>query len=163
METTSEPSKRASLMLPDPCTNNSRTRKGHKKSRGGCFNCKRRKIKARRGSSAVSHVADIIQCQENHPSCHNCFRINVLCTYPPSHTSNSMQVPCSSSLETRTLQSTPTIFNASDMRLFHHFIIYAYPHLPLGNESVWPRDIASFSHSVSLILVSFNGKPLTRS
>jgi hypothetical protein len=61
-----------------------------------------------------------------------------------------MQGPASALLETRNLQSTPTVFNASDMRLFHHFIINAYPHLPLGNGNVWVRDIAAFSHSVSL-------------
>jgi hypothetical protein len=31
----------------------SRSRKGHKKSRGGCFNCKRRKIKVRTDLSSV--------------------------------------------------------------------------------------------------------------
>ena len=61
-----------------------------------------------------------------------------------------MQKPASPVLETQNLQSTPTIFKASDMRLFHHFLMIAYPHLPLGNDSVWVRDIPTFSHSVSL-------------
>ena len=35
------------------------------------------------------------------------------------------------------------------MRLFHHFIMTAYPHLPLGNGDVWVREIPAFAHSVS--------------
>ena len=131
----------------EPQSNIPRTRKGHKKSRGGCFNCKRRKIKATRTLNPESHVANPLQCQENHPVCHNCVRIKVHCTYPFSQP----QTPSPVLLDTRSLQSTPTVFTASDMRLFHHFIISAYPHLPLGNESVWVRDIPSFSHSVSQI------------
>lgn len=38
-----------------------------------------------------------------------------------------------------------------DMRLFHHFLINAYPHLPLGSEEVWVRDVPGFAHSVSSI------------
>jgi hypothetical protein len=37
------------------------------------------------------------------------------------------------------------------MRLFHHFLINAYPHLPLGCEGVWVRDVPGFAHSVSFI------------
>ncbi|KAE9363276.1 hypothetical protein N431DRAFT_550919 [Stipitochalara longipes BDJ] len=129
-------SMRASPACQEPCSDHPRTRKGHKKSRGGCFNCKRRKIK----------------CQENRPACHNCMRIKVPCTYPLPHIPKPIQKPFSPLLETRSLQSTPTVFNASDMRLFYHFIINAYPHLPLGNENVWVREIASFSHSYDFLL-----------
>lgn len=111
--------------------NKLRKRKGHKKSRNGCYNCKKRKIK----------------CPENHPACHNCTKVKLDCRYPP------LQVICaveSSSLERNNLQSTPTVFDATDMRLFHHFLMNCYPHLPLGNDSVWTRDIAAFAHSVSL-------------
>jgi len=76
----------------------------------------------------------------------------VPCIYPSPY----VQMPSAVFLETRSLQSTPTVFNASDMRLFHHFIMNAYPYLPLGNESVWVRDIASFSHSVRLIPLIVN-------
>ena len=34
--------------------------------------------------------------------------------------------------------------------VFYHFLMNAYSHLPMGNESVWTWDIASFSHSVSV-------------
>lgn len=47
-----------------------------------------------------------------------------------------------------TLQATPTVFNMTDMRLFHNFMVSAHPHIPLGNEGVWVNDIASYSHAV---------------
>ena len=33
----------------------------------------------------------------------------------------------------------------TDMRLFHHFLTMAYPHLPLGNETVWVNEIPKFA------------------
>jgi hypothetical protein len=47
------------------------------------------------------------------------------------------------------LQSTAIMFTLEDMRLFHHFILEAYPHLPVGNEKVWVRDVPAFAHHVS--------------
>jgi len=137
-------------------TDSSRSRKGHKKSRGGCYNCKRRKVKVCHDPNPLfakreRHVSQtyLLQCQENQPTCHNCTRINATCKYPPTHVFKSMQSPASALLNSRNLQSTPVVFNASDMRLFHHFIIHAYPHLPLGNDAVWQGDIAAIAHSVS--------------
>ncbi|KAM0463543.1 hypothetical protein ACHAO4_000260 [Trichoderma viride] len=43
-------------------------RRGHTKSRRGCFNCKRRRIK----------------CQETHPACGNCAKTGLNCEYPVS-------------------------------------------------------------------------------
>ncbi|PHH73069.1 hypothetical protein CDD80_4074 [Ophiocordyceps camponoti-rufipedis] len=69
-------------------------RRGHTKSRRGCYNCKRRRIK----------------CQETRPACGHCVKTGLECEYPslpsvihqPQH-----QIP---------------IFNLQDMRLFHHFL-----------------------------------------
>lgn len=33
----------------------------------------------------------------------------------------------------------------TDLRLFHHFLTMAYPHLPLGNEAVWINEIPKFA------------------
>jgi hypothetical protein len=38
----------------------------------------------------------------------------------------------------------------ADMRLFHHFLITAYPHLPVGADKIWITVIPSFAHNVSL-------------
>ena len=90
------------------------------------------------------------QCPENHPTCHNCRRLRLDCKYP---TEGSQQVNSLTSLplvlDRSQLQSTPTLFNLTDMRLFHHFLVICYPHVPLGNDDVWVTDIASFAHSVT--------------
>lgn len=31
--------------------------------------------------------------------------------------------------------------NPMDLRLFHHFLLYAHPHLPLGSDSTWTTDV----------------------
>lgn len=36
----------------------------------------------------------------------------------------------------------------ADMRLFHHFLITAYPHLPVGADKIWITVIPSFAHNV---------------
>lgn len=38
-----------------------------------------------------------------------------------------------------------------DMRFFHHYMTAAYPHLPLGNESVWLQQIPVFAHQVGVL------------
>ena len=47
------------------------------------------------------------------------------------------------------LQSTPTQFSLNDMRLFHHFLLRAYPHLPLGADQTWINVVPAFAHHVS--------------
>jgi len=36
----------------------------------------------------------------------------------------------------------------ADMRLFHHFLITAYPHLPVGADKIWITAIPGFAHNV---------------
>lgn len=107
-------------------------RKGHKKSRNGCFNCKRRKVK----------------CPETLPECANCTRNGLVCEYP---------APPSKLTISPALQSTPNVFSMSDLRLFQHFLFKAYPPLPIRGEPIW-KDVAQFSHSVSRsqLLVFYN-------
>ncbi|SPQ27330.1 4ace3030-7343-43cb-828f-eb6824488e51 [Thermothielavioides terrestris] len=92
-------------------------RRGHTKSRRGCFNCKRRRIK----------------CQETRPACGHCVKQGLKCEYPalptivhqPQH-----QIP---------------IFSLQDMRFFQHFLLNCYPHHPLGSEDLWLHDIPCLS------------------
>ncbi|KAK3304553.1 uncharacterized protein B0T15DRAFT_399348 [Chaetomium strumarium] len=58
-------------------------RRGHTKSRRGCFNCKRRRIK----------------CQETRPACGHCVKQGLKCEYPPQH-----QVPLFSLQDMRFFQ-----------------------------------------------------------
>ncbi len=42
----------------------------------------------------------------------------------------------------------------ADMRLFHHFLITAYPHLPVGADKIWITVIPSFAHNVRRLLAA---------
>jgi hypothetical protein len=66
-------------------------RRGHTKSRRGCFNCKRRRIKVWRPAERVKRDvgADITgclfpspQCQETRPACGHCTKQGLKCEYP---------------------------------------------------------------------------------
>jgi hypothetical protein len=71
-------------------------RRGHTKSRRGCYNCKRRriKVKAQRNASVAigrTQKADAtvaacapLQCQETHPACGHCLKTGLKCEYPAS-------------------------------------------------------------------------------
>jgi hypothetical protein len=104
-------------------------RKGHTKSRKGCYSCKKRKVK----------------CQETLPVCGNCKKAEVTCEYPRI---SQQHMPLPSPINQP--QSTPTVFSMADMRLFHHFMVRAYPHLPVGADEIWKLKIPAFAHEVSL-------------
>jgi hypothetical protein len=106
-------------------------RKGHTKSRRGCFNCKRRKIK----------------CQETQPACGNCEKAGIVCEYP-----RIVQQQQSESSIIRQPQATNASFSMTDMRLFHHFLVRAYPHLPVGADAVWTLEVPAFAHEVRLCM-----------
>jgi hypothetical protein len=130
-----------------------RPRKGHKKSRGGCFNCKKRKIKVRPKFHVTHSRTDENQCQENQPACNNCTRKKLKCEYPAPKTLSALRssfLYSPSPVTLVNLQSTPTVFTLTDMRLFHHYLLDAYPHLPVGNESAWLSQIPLIAHHVGL-------------
>ncbi|KAM3076792.1 hypothetical protein ACMFMF_004712 [Clarireedia jacksonii] len=115
--------------LPEPRT--SRPRVGHTKSRRGCYNCKKRKVK----------------CQETYPSCQNCVRNQLPCSYPALQPSKShAKVQLLGPKPYGNLQSTPTTFSLDDMRLFHHFLLHAHPHLPVGSSSAWICQVPLLAH-----------------
>ncbi|KAK2016641.1 C6 zinc finger protein [Colletotrichum eremochloae] len=104
-------------------------RRGHTKSRRGCFNCKRRRIK----------------CQETHPACGHCAKSGLNCEYPnapaivhqPHH-----QVP---------------LFSLQDMRFFQHFMLHCYPHHPIGNENIWTHEVPCLSQSHEFLMHAILG------
>jgi len=75
------------------------------------------------------------------------------CKYPPAGkqraslppvpvgTLAALQVP-------KQLQPNLEALNLADMRLFHHFVVIAYPCLPMGNDHVWVKAIPPFAHRV---------------
>ncbi|KAL7907366.1 hypothetical protein GGI35DRAFT_87531 [Trichoderma velutinum] len=105
------------------------SRRGHFKSRLGCFNCKRRRVK----------------CNELRPSCSPCSRLGLNCSYPtPASTSStsSSSTPSSSSLTPRAALSGIAL---EDLRFYHQFLLAAFPTLPLKAKDVW-MDAAAMSH-----------------
>ena len=103
------------------------TRRAHTKSRSGCYSCKTRKIK----------------CGEEKGTCRNCFSKDIDCEYPSlgaqREEMRSIQPP--RLLPQSVLPTRPDALTFTDLRLFHHFLTVAYPHLPAGNDSVWTREI----------------------
>lgn len=115
-----------------PSASLSRTRlerRGHTKSRRGCFNCKRRRIK----------------CQETRPACAHCLKTGLHCEYPhlplvihqPSH-----QIP---------------LFSLQDMRFFQHFLLQCYPHHPLGAEHLWLHEVPCLSQEYDFLMHAILG------
>lgn len=99
--------------------------KGFQKTRRGCFNCKRRRVK----------------CSEHLPECQGCRRMRLPCVYP------AVVSP-----DPRTVPSAPTVKVCLDhLRFFHHFLAEAYPPHPYGASSVW-QNVATLSHQVSFFV-----------
>jgi len=104
-------------------------RRGHTKSRRGCYNCKRRRIK----------------CQETHPACGHCVKTGLKCEYPslpqithqPHH-----QIP---------------LFSLQDMRFFQHFLTQCYPHHPLKQEEVWTHEVPCIAHNHDFLMHAILG------
>ncbi|KAF4426550.1 hypothetical protein FACUT_9860 [Fusarium acutatum] len=105
-------------------------RKGHTKSRRGCFNCKRRRVK----------------CQETTPSCDNCNRLSLGCEYPQTSDNGLLYLP---SPQPGQPISEPQL-SMVDLRFFHHFLLHAYPGLPIQGEDVW-KEVAKYSHGFDFL------------
>jgi len=105
-------------------------RKGHTKSRRGCFSCKRRKIK----------------CQETKPSCEHCQKAGIVCEYPSPPAADALTISIKAPVPP--LQSTPMVFSMRDLQFFHHFLLHGFPTLPAGAKSVWTLNIAGMAHQV---------------
>ena len=105
--------------------------KGFRKTRSGCFNCKRRRVK----------------CTETRPTCLGCRRLALDCVYPPRPESPDLcrpvrtRVPCGGTY-------TATV-DLDHLRFFNHFLVGGHPPHPYGTgASVW-KDVASLAHQVS--------------
>ncbi|KAJ4151261.1 hypothetical protein LMH87_011972 [Akanthomyces muscarius] len=99
------------------------SRRGHFKSRMGCFNCKRRRVK----------------CNELRPQCSPCRRLALDCSYPPTPT------PAASPI-----RSNPSMLSLEDLRFYHQFITTAIPPLPVKAERGW-MECAAMSHEYDFL------------
>ncbi|KAI1210413.1 uncharacterized protein F4807DRAFT_423339 [Annulohypoxylon truncatum] len=126
---TNAPSPAAALATGNSLQKQRLERRGHTKSRRGCFNCKRRRIK----------------CQETRPACGHCVKTGLKCEYPvaplvvhqPQH-----QIP---------------LFSLQDMRFFQHFLFTCFPNHPLGNESIWTHEIPCLSQTYEYLMHAILG------
>lgn len=97
----------------------------------------------------------IQQCQETQPACENCTRKKIQCKYPAPKTLSALQLSSeysSSPVSAISLQSTPSTFTLTDMRLFHHFLMFSYPHLPVGNDAAWVNQVPLIAHHVNVTI-----------
>ncbi|EPE36574.1 Zn2/Cys6 DNA-binding protein [Glarea lozoyensis ATCC 20868] len=125
-----------------------RPRKGHTKSRKGCYNCKRARIK----------------CKENRPSCDYCAHRNMQCRWPdpvqlqpPAEEVQIRSITRNANFPVQTpiapeIQVVGPVYNAFDFKLFHHFIDKAHPHHPIGSDAVWRHDIPVISSDHEYLL-----------
>ncbi|KAK2045600.1 hypothetical protein LZ31DRAFT_464197 [Colletotrichum somersetense] len=102
-----------SSTLPEP-----KKKVAHKKSRGGCTSCKRRKVK----------------CDESHP-CRNCLRRNEACVPSPKTSSPE----AADTLPARAPLDSSGPVNLLHMELFHHFQHVTIPTLCFAE--VWPSAV----------------------
>ncbi|KAE8448950.1 hypothetical protein EG329_008746 [Mollisiaceae sp. DMI_Dod_QoI] len=114
-------------------------RKGHTKSRAGCLNCKRARIK----------------CKENRPSCDYCAHRGLECRWPEVHINQMgtmiLRPTPPASVPLNPLVSGP-VYTSQDFRLFHHFLQTAYPHHPIGNDSVWTHEVPAIASKYDFLL-----------
>jgi hypothetical protein len=144
--------------------NKRKGRKGHTKSRKGCYNCKRARIKVRllQPQSRNLSLINTLQCKENRPSCDYCAHRGLTCEWPDMQVNqlgtlirNTVSpVSTSASSIPISLQSNVPVFSPQDFRLFQHFIETAYPHHPIGNDSIWQHEIPSIASDVGTSLPS---------
>ena len=120
-------------------------RRSHRKSRAGCLHCKKRRIK----------------CDEQKPACANCSRKGHQCSYDDVSPSLQPGDPFKALKDGLSRhQNTPLAFpsmttdtfTVQDMRFFHHFLIKAKPHMPVGNHAVWAREIPQFALHNSFLM-----------
>jgi hypothetical protein len=133
-----------------------RGRKGHTKSRTGCLNCKRARIKVGKLDLIVAQEdTDMPKCKENRPACDYCAHRGLRCEWPDLHITQAHNVVPLRDTAPEMIASLPAnpntpgpVFTMLDFRLFNHFVQTAYPHHPPGNDSKWTHEIPCISSDV---------------
>ncbi|KAF9691036.1 hypothetical protein EKO04_011050 [Ascochyta lentis] len=136
------------------------TRRAHRKSRAGCDECKRRRIK----------------CGEEKPSCAHCKRHFVTCVYPsiaPVRAKSNTDSPASSAASHATpsqqkiisndpypinyqsnFRHDPSLFTLSDLALLHHWTTITSPNIvqsPSVNY-IWQSGFPQFAFKNSALM-----------
>ncbi|KAI7159154.1 hypothetical protein KC349_g4425 [Hortaea werneckii] len=163
----------------ESATKRSLTRRPHNKSRNGCRNCKKRRVK----------------CDESQPRCNQCSKFSIRCDFEPTaHNDTSTASPESEPSGPRrrgrprknwktetstpppcppTLSATPDIgksdeytLNADDLELLHHYTTVTYK--TLSDERFWEMHQLNYPqmgmehHSVLHVLLALAAAHIAR-
>lgn len=109
------------------------SRRGHFKSRLGCFSCKRRRVK----------------CDEMRPCCSQCRRLTLTCSYP-SAVPTTASSNSSAALVTGPFGNNPSVLTLEDLRFYHQFLTKAFPTLPFRDSKAW-LECSAMSHQVCFV------------
>ncbi|KAL1306415.1 hypothetical protein AAFC00_005120 [Neodothiora populina] len=117
------------------------SRKYHQKSRNGCVQCKKRRVK----------------CDENRPFCKNCQRTHAPCSYTSSVPATPRESSASvvSSPQSGATPWTEQInFDLLDLRLMHHYTLTAANELfPRGHgQTIWQHKIPLEAQSHPMLM-----------
>ncbi|KAH8791000.1 hypothetical protein F5882DRAFT_400844 [Hyaloscypha sp. PMI_1271] len=138
-DTTRESPPEAPIAKADSGQIKKRGRKGHSKSRTGCFNCKKARIK----------------CKENRPSCDYCAHRGLQCEWPEIQITQ-VGIVIRNPMPELTIPAAPQsnlpVFTMQDFRFFQHFINTAYPHHPIDNDWQWTHDVPSMACDFDFLL-----------
>lgn len=107
---------------PGKAASKASSRRGHGKSRLGCFTCKRRRVK----------------CNESRPVCTPCTRLGLSCSYP-SPEPPTVMVP--------SVRPRSTILHVEDLRFYHQVLTRLVPAVLLRGDYGW-MGCATMSHPV---------------
>ncbi|KKA30924.1 hypothetical protein TD95_004818 [Thielaviopsis punctulata] len=119
----------SSVYRASPLLRRKKERRGHTKSRKGCFNCKRRRIK----------------CQETRPECGHCVKTGLTCEYP-----NIPQI-------THQPHNQIPLFSLMDMRFFQHFISASSMMCMHSSIKPWCQNVPYLSHTHEYLMHSILG------
>ncbi|KAK7222143.1 hypothetical protein V2G26_010146 [Clonostachys chloroleuca] len=109
-------------------------RRGHFKSRLGCHSCKRRRVK----------------CDEVHPVCSGCRRLDLRCEYPSTVAGISHATRVLSMASSPAIQTPLASLTLQDLRFYHQFLTVARPTIPLKSEYLW-MQCAAMSHEYDFL------------
>ncbi|VUC26139.1 unnamed protein product [Clonostachys rosea] len=109
-------------------------RRGHFKSRLGCHTCKRRRVK----------------CDEIHPVCGGCRRLDLRCEYPSTAAGISCATRALSMASSAAIQAPLASLTLQDLRFYHQFLTVAHPTIPLKSEALW-MECAAMSHEYDFL------------
>ncbi|KAJ3471161.1 hypothetical protein MRS44_001260 [Fusarium solani] len=121
-------------------------RRGHTKSRRGCYNCKRRRIK----------------CQETRPACGHCTKTGLKCEYP-AMPQITHQVCLSRSPKLSSIADMPPAASPNPaFQLTGHALLPALPNTmlpapPLKQEEIWTHEIPCIAHNHEFLMHAILG------